>query len=207
MLGARSRLVRGVLAQLSQLFGATVLCHGVLQRKSLVRDLFRLVSYRPLAGKPLIRLDLLHRCWPGHIAEDVPLAIAEAVLAAMGRRRAQGARRRPRPSPAATAIDVFYQYRYIGSRGRGGRSRGGVHEGAPLRRRPPKRLWPAPGGQPFSQARCRAMAFAHQRRQLAGRRAAFRTGRRPRTGATQVRCPNSSYQAMQILVLSKFFLF
>ena len=50
MLGARSRLVRGVLAQLSQLFGATVLCHGVLQRKSLVRDLFRLVSYRPLAG-------------------------------------------------------------------------------------------------------------------------------------------------------------
>ena len=55
MLGARSRLVRGVLAQLSQLFGATVLCHGVLKRKSLVRDLFRLVSYRPLAGKPLIR--------------------------------------------------------------------------------------------------------------------------------------------------------
>ena len=50
MLGARSRLVRGVLAQLSQLFGATVLCHGVLNRKSLVRDLFRLVSYRPLAG-------------------------------------------------------------------------------------------------------------------------------------------------------------
>ena len=88
MLGARSRLVRGVLAQLSPLFGATVLCHGVLNRKSLVRDLFRLVSYRPLAGKPLIRLDLLHRCWPGHIAEDVPLAIAEAVLAAMGRRRA-----------------------------------------------------------------------------------------------------------------------
>ena len=88
VLGARGRLVRGVLAQLSQLFGATVLCHGVLNRKSLVRDLFRLVSYRPLAGKPLIRLDLLHRCWPGHIAEDVPLAIAEAVLAAMGRRRA-----------------------------------------------------------------------------------------------------------------------
>ena len=45
MLGARSRLVRGVLAQLSQLFGATVLCHGVLQRKSLLRDLFRLVCY------------------------------------------------------------------------------------------------------------------------------------------------------------------
>ena len=106
----------------------------------------------------------LHRdaghCWPGH-ADDVPLAIAEAVLAAMGRRHAQGARRRPRPSPAATAIDVFYHYRYIGTRGRGGRSRCGAHEGAPLRRRPPKRLWPAPGGQPFSQARCRAMAFAH----------------------------------------------
>ena len=81
MLGARSRLVRGVLAQLSQLFGATVLCHGVLQRESLSRD--QLASYRPLAGKPLIRLDLLHRCWPGHIAEDVPLAIAELRLLRM----------------------------------------------------------------------------------------------------------------------------
>ena len=135
---------------------------------------------------------MLMRAIAGYIAEDVPLAITEAVLAAMGRRHAQGARRRPRPSPAATAIDVFYQHRYIGSRGRRGRSRGGVHEGAPLRRRPPKRLWPAPGGQPFSQASCRAMAFAHQRRQLAGRRAAFRTGRRPRTGAPGRMCPSNS---------------
>ena len=133
---------------------------------------------------------MLMRAIAGYIAEDVPLAIAEAVLAALGRGRI--ARRRPRPSPAATAIDVFYHYRYIGSRARGGQSRGGVHEGAPLRRRPPKRLWPAPGGQPFSQARCRAMAFAHQRRQLAGRRAAFRTGRRPRTGAPGRMCPSNS---------------
>ena len=66
MLGARSRLVRGVLAQLSPLFGATVLCHGVLNRKSLVRDLFRLVSYRPLAGQPFHRLDDLLHVDAGH---------------------------------------------------------------------------------------------------------------------------------------------
>ena len=140
---------------------------------------------------------MLMRAIAGYIAEDVPLAIAEAVLAALGRGRI--ARHRPRPSPAATAIDVFYHYRYIGSRARGGQSRGGVHEGAPLRRRPPKRLWPAPGGQPFSQARCRAMAFAHQRRQLAGRRAAFRTGRRPRTGAPGRMSKQQPGAAQQIL--------
>ena len=146
MLGARSRLVRGVLAQLSPLFGATVLCHGVLNRKSLVRDLFRLVSYRPLAGKPLIRLDLLHRCWPGHIAEDVPLAIAEAVLAAMGRRRACGARRCPRPSPAATASMCFTSIDILAAAGRWFvEAAAAPTRGQPLRRRPPKRLWQAPG--------------------------------------------------------------
>jgi hypothetical protein len=122
---------------------------------------------------------MLMRAIAGYIAEDVPLAIAEAVLAALGRGRI--ARHRPRPSPAATAIDVFYHYRYIGSRARGGQSRGGVHEGAPLRRRPPKRLWPAPGGQPFSLVRCRAMGF-HQRSQRAGRRAALAPGGAPHGG-------------------------
>ena len=53
----------------------------------------------------------------------------------------------------------------------------------PLRRRCTQATGKQRLGQPFSQARCRAMAFAHQRRQLAGRRAAFRTGRRPQTGA------------------------
>ena len=56
---------------------------------------------------------MLMRAIAGYIAEDVPLAITEAVLAAMGRRHAQGARRRPRPSPPRppsmcfTTIDIL----------------------------------------------------------------------------------------------------
>ena len=97
---SRERRPRAALAGLD----ATVLLVTLSNANRMVT---LLVCYRPLADQPF----LLHRdaghCWPGHIAEDVPLAIAEAVLAAMGRRRACGARRRPRPSPAATAIDVF----------------------------------------------------------------------------------------------------
>ena len=183
MLGERSRLVRGVLAQLSQLFGATVLCHGVLQRESLSRD--QLVSYRPLAGQPLTGLDRLHRdaghCWPGH-AEDVPLAMRRSGACCDGPTACAGRTSSPAAFAAATAIDVFYHYRYIGSRGRGGRSRGGVHEGAPLGRRPPKRLWPAPGGQPFGQARCRAMAFCTSTQPAGWPPGRHRTGRRPHGG-------------------------
>ena len=90
----------------------------------------------------------------------------------MGRRRACGARRRPRPSPAATAIDVFYQHRYIGSRGR--------WWSKPLRR--PRGSTTATTttrvtvastrlGSPLASTAAARWHFAHQRGQRAGRRA------------------------------------
>ena len=73
-----------------------------------------------------------------------------------------------------------------------------------MRRRPPKRLWPAPGGQPFSQARGRAMAFAHQRRQRAGRRAAIAPGGAPVRGHPGRMSKQQPGAAQQILVCQVF---
>ena len=125
---------------------------------------------------------MLMRAISGHIAVDDPPAIAEAVLAAMGRRRAHSARRRPRPSPPRppsmcfTSIDILavgvdvVEVAAASTRERrcddDHSSDCGQH----------------PVGQPFSQHRGRAMAFCTPT-QPAGGPQGHRTGRRPQTGA------------------------
>ena len=124
---------------------------------------------------------MLMRAISGHIAVDDPPAIAEAVLAAMGRRRAHSARRRPRPSPPRppsmcfTSIDILA----VGV---------DVVEVAAASTREhhcdddhSSDCGQHPVGQPFSQHRGRAMAFCTPT-QPAGWPQGHRTGR-PRTGA------------------------
>ena len=125
---------------------------------------------------------MLMRAISGHIAVDDPPAIAEAVLAAMGRRRAHSARRRPRPSPPRppsmcfTSIDILA----VGV---------DVFEVAAASTREhhcdddhSSDCGQHPVGQPFSQHRGRAMAFCTPT-QPAGGPQGHRTGRRPQTGA------------------------
>ena len=124
---------------------------------------------------------MLMRAISGHIAVDDPPAIAEAVLAAMGRRRAHSARRRPRPSPPRppsmcfTSIDILA----VGV---------DVVEVAAASTREhhcdddhSSDCGQHPVGQPFSQHRGRAMAFCTPT-QPAGWPQGHRTGRRPPGG-------------------------
>ena len=97
---------------------------------------------------------------------------------------ALSARRGRQGSPRRNRLDVFYQHRYIGSRGSMvvEVAAASTRE-APLRRRCTQATVASSRlGQPFSQARCRAMAFAHQRRQRAGRWAAIAPGGAPDGG-------------------------
>ena len=70
--------------------------------------------------------------------------------------------------------------------GRRGRSRGGVHEGAPLRRRPLEDLASTRLGSPLASTAAARWHFAHQRGQRAGRRPLH--GRRPKGGTSRIFC-------------------
>ena len=125
---------------------------------------------------------MLMRAIAGYIAEDDPLAITEAVLAAMGRRHAQGARRRPRPSPPRppsmcfTTIDILA----VGVEA--------VEVAAASTREHhwdddhPSDCGQHPVGSPLAKPAAARWHFAHQRSQRAGRRAAIAPGGAP-TGA------------------------
>ena len=122
---------------------------------------------------------MLMRAIAGYIAEDVPLAITEAVLAAMGRRHAQGARRRPRPSPPRppsmcfTTIDILA----VGVEA--------VEVAAASTREHhwdddhPSDCGQHPVGSPLAKPAAARWHFAHQRSQRAGRRAAIAPGGAP----------------------------